>query len=267
MNAVKHQHLPMPTIVNVSRQFVPRRYLEDFHADASDELLHVISGKVRLHLESGEEYIAGKTETLFIPRGVRHRDIFEISTGLEVFIIHFRWDASKKFFAAGAPDCLKQLSPKDKNELLLLLDMFRLDRYLEPENLTLAEGRLAHLLGIAWRHVFSCGMEHTAGDTYSRLASYAHNYMEAHLSEAITLEHVAARCKVSRATLLRAFHRSSGLSFNAALRAMRMNKAYSLLKERGLNAGDCAKLCGYADPAYFSRVFKKHFGFSPKNII
>lgn len=263
---MKHQHLPMPVIVNVSRQFVPRKYLEDFHVDGAHELLHVIMGKVRLHLESGEDYIAEKNETLLIPQGLRHRDIFEIETGLEVFIIHFKWGMAKKFFAAAAPDCLKKLSPKDGNELLLLLDMFRLDRYSEPENLTLAEGRLAHLLGIAWRHVFSGGSEISANDSYSRLASYAYNYMAAHLSEAINLEHVAAYCKVSRATLLRAFRRSSGLSFNAALRAMRMNVAYSLLKERALNTGECAKRCGYADPAYFSRVFKKHFGFSPKNI-
>jgi AraC-like DNA-binding protein len=45
-----------------------------------------------------------------------------------------------------------------------------------------------------------------------------------------------------------------------------MNEAYYLLKERGMNVAECALRCGYADPAYFSRVFKKHFGFSPKNI-
>lgn len=266
MIPVKHQHLPMPQIVNVSRLFVLPRYCMDFHEDASDELLHVISGQVRVHLENGDEYIANPHETLLIPRGMRHRDIFELTTGLEVFLIHFKWKASGRLFVHALPDCLKKLDPKDKNELLLLLDMFRLDTYLVPENLTAAEGRLAHLLGIVWRHVFADSSEHPGSDTYSRLAAYARIYMTAHLSENITLDQVAAYCKVSRATLLRAFRHASGMSFNACLRAIRMNEAYSLLKERGLNVTECARRCGFADAAYFSRVFKKHFSVSPKNI-
>ena len=266
MPPVKHQHLSMPRIVNVSRLFVLPRYSMDFHEDASDELLHVISGQVRVHLENGDEYIANPRETLLIPRGIRHRDIFELTTGLEVFLIHFKWKASEKLFAHALPDCLKNLGHKDKNELLLLLDMFRLDTYQTPENLTAAEGRLAHLLGIVWRHVFAGGNEHTNSDTYSRLAAYARTYMMAHLAEAITLDQVAGCCKVSRATLLRAFRYASGMSFNACLRAIRMNEAYSLLKERGLNVTECAGRCGFADAAYFSRVFKKHFGVSPQNI-
>ena len=267
MDPVKHQHLPMPQITNASRSVVQAKYNENFHADADDEIVHVISGKVCIRLENGEEYTAGQNETLLIPRGMRHRDIFELKTGLEVFLIHFRWRASAKLFAHTLPDCLKNLNPKDKNELILLLDMFRLDTYRTPADLTIGEGRLAHLLGIIWRHVFASENEHPGSDTYSRLAAYAHVYMTAHMAEAITLDTVAAYCKVSRATLLRAFRHASSMSFNGCLRAIRMNEAYSLLKERGLNVAECAKRCGFGDAAYFSRVFKKHFGFSPKNII
>ena len=78
--------------------------------------------------------------------------------------------------------------------------------------------------------------------------------MTAHMAEDITLDTVAAYCKVSRATLLRAFRHASSMSFNGCLRAIRMNEAYSLLKERGLNVAECAKRCGFGDAAYFSRV-------------
>jgi AraC-like DNA-binding protein len=44
-----------------------------------------------------------------------------------------------------------------------------------------------------------------------------------------------------------------------------MQEAHALLLERGLNSADCAAKCGFSDPSYFSKVFKKHFGFSPKN--
>ena len=266
MHHVKHPHLPMPQIINIMRLFIPLRYSEEFHADADNELIHIINGSVKLCFESGEVYTAGKNETLFIPRGVRHKDIFEEKTGLEVFHINFKWSAAEKFFAAGSPDCLHTLSSKDKNEILLLFDMFRLDNYRSQENLTMGETRLAHLLGIAWRHVFRKNAPVALNDTYARLASFAYDYMMGHLSGDLSIDRVAAYLKVSRATLIRAFHHASGMSFNACLRSIRMNEAYFLLKERGLNTCDCALRCGYGDPAYFSRVFKKHFGFSPKNI-
>ena len=256
----------MPHLVSIYRLFVPRKYCDEVHEDADDEVMHVINGKVRVRLESGEEYTAVKNETLLIRRGVRHRDIFEEKAGLEVFIIHFRWGASKKFFAHAAPDCLKDLSSKDKNELLLLLDMFRLDQGRDPGNYMVSETRLAHLLGIAWRHVFLPQHRNGVADNYARLAAFAYDYMRGHLAWELTIDTVASALKISRATLVRVFARESNLSFNACLRSMRMNEAYYLLKERGMNVAECALRCGYADPAYFSRVFKKHFGFSPKNI-
>lgn len=256
----------MPQIVSASRLFVTRKYREGIHEDVSDEILHVISGRVSIQLESGVEYTAEQSDTLFIPKGMRHRDAFEKKEGLEVFMIHFKWKNTEKLFAHTSPDCFKSLPPKEKNELLLLLDMFRMDSYLEPENLTLAEVRLAHLLGIVWRHVFFSGGSKDNGDPYSRLTAYACDYMRGHISEPLTLEQVAGHCKVSRATLLRAFHHAGNMSFNGFLRSLRMHEAYSLFKERGLNIGECALRCGYNDPGYFSRVFKKHFGFSPKNI-
>lgn len=263
---LKHRHLPMPQIVNMCRMFIPPHYSVKFHADADNELIHIIDGKLALFFESGKEFYAERNDTLFIPRGVRHKDVFEAKAGLEVIHINFKWGKADEFFASASPDFMKTLSSKDKNEALLLFDMFRLDQYDLADNLSVAECRLAHLLGIAWRHVFASFNENTGADAYSRLASFARNYMTAHLADDITIDSVAAYLKVSRSTLTRAFRCSSGMSFNERLCSMRMNEAYSMLRESRGNVAECALKCGYHDPAYFSKVFKKHFGFSPKNI-
>ncbi|HJB27326.1 MAG TPA: helix-turn-helix transcriptional regulator [Candidatus Blautia faecavium] len=45
-----------------------------------------------------------------------------------------------------------------------------------------------------------------------------------------------------------------------------MNYAAQLLSQRdtlNLSIGDIASMCGYYDPRYFSRIFKKIFGISP----
>lgn len=270
MPSPKRHRLAMPQVIQVARLFYPQRYAEKFHADVNNELLHIIDGSMRLCLENKQEYYAGKHDTLFIPRGVRHKDIFETTDGVEVFHISFKWADTERFFTCAPPDCLKNLPPKAKNELLLLFDMMRLDQYNSEASLMLADARLGHLLAIAWRNVFFSEqrtMPLPDADNYSRMVNFAHDYMRAHLSERIDIDGVAAFLRTSRATLLRAFHHAGGMSFTEYLRSIRMQEAFYLLRERALNVAECAARCGFSDPAYFSRTFKKHFGFSPKNVI
>ena len=90
--------------------------------------------------------------------------------------------------------------------------------------------------------------------------------MTTHMAENITIDVIAEKLKVSRSTIIRAFHDAEGMSFNNKLRSIRMNEAYALLQEHSMTAAECAVQCGYQNPAYFSKEFKKYFGFSPKNI-
>ncbi len=258
-------HLTLPKVLHFGRVFYSKTYAEEFHVDKNNELLHIIDGQVRLRFKSGEEYIGRKNDTLFIPSGVYHKDIFEMSKGLEVFHITFDWGMEKQFFAEAAPDCLNNITGKARNELLLLFDMMRLD---EPvsENVMLMEMRLGHLLGLAWRHVFSAANELNNKDSFSRITAYAKNYMMGNLSENISIDSVAEHLRISRSTLVRAFRKASEVSFNEYLRRIRMQYAFVLLSERTFNLTDCAERCGFSNPVYFSKVFKKYYGFSPKNI-
>lgn len=255
----------MPRVINSDRLFISRQYAQNLHADANNEVLHIIDGSMVLRLQSGEEYPAKKNDTLFIPHGIMHKDIFEVHSTLEMFHINFKWAQADTFFAAAKPDCLYRIPAIDKNEILLLFDMFRLNRYECASDTLLADARLAHLLAIAWRNVFAGDEQKRERDAFSRLTLYAQDYMKAHLSEELTIDLVARQMRVSRATLVRAFRHSCELSFNQYLRAVRMQYAYSLLRERALNTADCAAQCGFSDPAYFAKIFKKHFGFLPKD--
>ena len=50
------------------------------------------------------------------------------------------------------------------------------------------------------------------------------------------------------------------------LRHLRMKKARILLRERDLQISEVAYAVGYKDPNYFSRIFTKEFGISPKRM-
>lgn len=260
------QKLEIPSIRYVSRIFMAPDYSRRFHFDKGNELLHIIEGAVTLKLESGEEYHAGKNESLFVPHHLPHKDIFNIKSGLEVLYINFEWDQADAFFKEASPDFFQHQPEKIRNEVSLIFEMFRLGRHKTPADKLLASGRLAHVLslGIHCLRKEKAREDEEEESLFSRLCILAQNYMQAHLAEKLDLERVAGYCHVSVSTLTRAFRVSSQRSFCQYLTSLRMQKAKVLLREQALNLADCARMCGYSDAAYFSKCYKKYFGSSPR---
>lgn len=80
---------------------------------------------------------------------------------------------------------------------------------------------------------------------------------------------IAAVCKrgfTSVSSLQRAFVRRFGLSPMQYVIGLRMGKAARLLGEGSLTVKEIALACGFQDEKYFSRAFKKHYGYSPSHL-
>lgn len=254
----------MPSIRYISRFFVAPDYSRRFHSNPNNELYHIIDGSVTLQLESGREYHAGKNESLFVPHGLIHKDIFNVKSGLEILYINFEWDEADSFFQEAAPDFFQYQPEKIRNEVSLVFEMFRLGRHEKPTDKLLANVRLAHLLGLALYCLRKEKVDEEEMPLFSRICILAQNYMQAHISEKLDLERVANYCHVSVSTLTRAFRAGGQRTFCQHLTSLRMQKAKVLLQEQALNLADCARMCGYSDAAYFSKCYKKYFGASPR---
>ena len=63
-------------------------------------------------------------------------------------------------------------------------------------------------------------------------------------------------------TLCREFKQLTGTTIMEYLNRYRCRQAASLLQD-GLPAARAAEQCGFSDPAYFSRIFKRCMGVSP----
>ena len=63
------------------------------------------------------------------------------------------------------------------------------------------------------------------------------------------------------------FNKYTGLKFNNYLALRRKEKALSLMHSGITSVKDIAQLCGYEDPLYFSKVFKRLTGLSPLKYI
>jgi AraC-like DNA-binding protein len=65
--------------------------------------------------------------------------------------------------------------------------------------------------------------------------------------------------------LSRTFKKETGFGFSEYLNLYRLKRADMLLRERrDMRVVDVAMQCGFNDSNYFSKVYKKMFGVSPK---
>lgn len=80
----------------------------------------------------------------------------------------------------------------------------------------------------------------------------------------VDLDKIAHSFKIGESSLRRKVQSVTGKNVIAYIMQLRMEKAMTLLKSQDeMRIGDIAEQCGFADMAYFSRVFRQHYGMTP----
>jgi AraC-like DNA-binding protein/TolB-like protein len=92
--------------------------------------------------------------------------------------------------------------------------------------------------------------------------------IEANLSDPnFGAEELAQISGMSRSNLLKKVRSISGKSINQLIREYRLNKALELLQNEDLPVSEIAARTGFNSPAYFATSFRKHFGYSPGDVL
>lgn len=105
-----------------------------------------------------------------------------------------------------------------------------------------------------------------AGGQYRSLLKQAVSYIDANFqNEEISLNRVAKEVNISANYLSAVFSQEMGTTFVEYLTAKRMKKARELLRSSDLRSGEVAAAVGYKDPHYFSFLFKKTQGCTPRD--
>jgi DNA-binding response OmpR family regulator len=81
------------------------------------------------------------------------------------------------------------------------------------------------------------------------------------------VEHLEQAMDMSKMQLYRKLKMLTSLAGNEFIRSIRLQQARILLEEGSLNVSEVAYQVGFNDPAYFTRAFKKQYGYSPKTFI
>ena len=108
--------------------------------------------------------------------------------------------------------------------------------------------------------------DEAAGSRHKGLMKQAVDYIDLNFQrEDLSLNRVAREVSVSANYLSTVFSQEMKMTFVEYVRAKRMEKARELLRSGNLRSGEVAAAVGYRDPHYFSFLFKKTQGCTPRD--
>lgn len=128
----------------------------------------------------------------------------------------------------------------------------------------LAEGLLLYTLAAICKSAEEKAVQKGSGSIELQVK----RYLEEHFCESdLTLASVAAKFRYNEKYISQKFRKVVKLSFSEYLQDLRLNFAAAQIADGEKNVTQLAQSCGYEDPLYFSRVFAKKYGLSPKKYI
>ena len=108
-------------------------------------------------------------------------------------------------------------------------------------------------------------MEKPSGEeAYPGWVQDLHDYIRSHLSEDLSLNHLAEYCHFHPVYLSRTYREATGKTLSEYLGTARLDKARELLRESRMSIGEIARCTGFATDNYFCRWFRKQTGESPQ---
>lgn len=242
--------------------------LED-HVNQSADLILILKGSVRLHVE-GQEYGGKSGDMLIVPPGKLHRDEFPLERLFEAFLVQFTWEPLERYLPAAInrkllalPRARKQAI---KRELLQMYETFRADAPLGRE---LNDARLLSVLlmmrsGVAEADQLAGAGEHPAdGSRTDEVIRLVKEFVQDNLTRPISLRDIADHLGMSTYHLSHLFSRGSGFKLSEYLTHERMHEASRLLGDARVRISEAAYAVGYTDPNYFAKAFRRYFGVSP----
>ncbi|MCF7816363.1 MAG: helix-turn-helix domain-containing protein [Kiritimatiellales bacterium] len=246
------------------------------HSHSFNELMIVIGG-VAIHHMDGEHVTVSMGDVFSIPPGHAHGYDVEDNSGVQVLNVLFDLDRMKMklmdlvlipgFHALftmmpGHNDPHLKLAARDLAVVTGLVEEIEAEMEgLEPGYEFLCEAKFREMivfLSRRYSHVST-----SAGKDMLRLGELI-TYMEKHLGDNLCFENLAEVANMSPTSLRRTFSEILGVSPMTYLQQLRVKKSMQLLVDPMRAISDIAFSVGFNDSGYFSRVFKKEAGCSPK---
>jgi len=235
----------------------PRRLIDSF------ELIFVREGTLNLS-EAGRSFDVSRNEALILWPGREHRGTQPYPPGLQFYWVHFTLAALPGARSKAAPTLLipqhtRVARPEQMNALFRRLLNEQATYGVQPVPSGLMLGLMLWEIGI------SSAIGPQLDGSAPILASRADTLIRTHFHEPISASSLAARLRCNTDYLGRVFRRIYHCTLTEAIHAQRLRHAKTLLAEGQLGVDQVAQQCGFDDPGYFRRRFKRAEGMSPNH--
>lgn len=100
---------------------------------------------------------------------------------------------------------------------------------------------------------------------YSPAIEKSIQYIASNYMEKLSLEHVSSRVYLNKSYFSEIFKKETGINYNDYINQVRIQNACELLLAGQHSLSEVAQMVGFSDQNYFSKVFKRITGESPKN--
>jgi AraC family transcriptional regulator of arabinose operon len=147
-----------------------------------------------------------------------------------------------------------------------LVDKYLLDLHHELTSHQQPDGVILQNLFLNWiREVARIVKGGGQSETIPRKFLDLKSYIETNYNRPLSLKDLAARVHLSVPHLCACFKQHFGVAVMRYVIQLRLHQAVYLLQDRALNVTEIARQVGYDDIFYFSKLFKTHYGVSPRN--
>ena len=170
------------------------------------------------------------------------------------------------FLGGGAPALVKRVMPDGAAKIFdgtddLIAFWKAALRQANPQNIDLiSKGVLEYSAAL----LINFMPEEKAADVAACIERYVQNNFA---SADLRLKSIAQRFGYSEKYLSKLFFRYTGMRFGSYLVNLRINAACGLMQEGKTAVKEIAFACGFADPLYFSKVFKAKMGVTPSDFM
>jgi AraC-like DNA-binding protein len=244
------------------------------HTSKNIELLHVVAGSFDLVTEKGR-FSAGPGDTLLIPSNTPHRDEFDLSLGLHIYMVHLSWKGEAELARHLNARFWRSIPATTKSEIGKIIEHLQGDIRGDSEvDRLVIRTRVLEILLLLLRTALrqkdrkrSLLTEDFGKRHRRQLMLRAKAYLEHNYNKPVSLQEIARALRVSPFYLCHVFSEESDFSLFSYLTVLRMQKAKALLAAGGMNVAEVALAVGYENSNYFSKVFKRRLGVSPRHFI
>lgn len=237
-------------IIFVGREEYPQESVSFNHPLYTNELIYYLDGSRTVHF-NGTVLEVEKDTIRFMPKG-ENREY--------VVTHHEHGDCIDVFFDTNLPIWDETFIIKITNNVTIVNMFKKIFTLWVSKN----EGYYFDCLSILYKILAEMQKQtYIPQNQYDKIKP-ALQYIENNfLTENISIPHLAEICHISEAYLKKLFDKKFGVSPSKYIIQMKINHARDLLRSERYSVSQVAKMCGYEDPCYFSRQFKKHAGASP----